>query len=125
MGDPEEAKAAWEKEQKLKMAMLDGGKGALAPSTLHDCRNPNESLAVGSGCKSDLNCFTQISQGSLQTMVKNEWETIDAQTGYRKVKAIVDSGASNSVASGSLAPEVIATPSEGSKRGQTYVAVAK
>ena len=41
------------------------------------------------------------------------------------VKAIVDSGASNSVASGSLAPDIEATPSEGSRRGQTYGTAAK
>ena len=41
------------------------------------------------------------------------------------VKAIVDSGASNSVASGTLAPEIDATPSEGSRRGQTYASAAK
>ena len=40
----------------------------------------------------------------------------------RRIKAIVDSGASKSCASKSLAPEVSARPSEGSKRGQTFAA---
>ena len=37
----------------------------------------------------------------------------------------MDSGASNSVASGDLAPEIQVSPSEGSRRGQTYGAAAK
>ena len=69
-------------------------------------------------------CFTNVPQSTLQNLQKS-WETVDPSSGYRRVKAIVDSGASNSVASGSLAPEVTPTPSEGSRRGQTYAAAAK
>ena len=43
----------------------------------------------------------------------------------RSVKAIVDSGASISCASGELAPEVVPVPSEGSKRGQSFTAAGK
>ena len=57
--------------------------------------------------------------------MKNAWQSVDPGSGYRRVKAIVDSGASNSVAAGSLAPEIPVVPSEGSKRGQTYAGAAK
>ena len=57
--------------------------------------------------------------------MRQSWEHVDPQSGCRKIKAIVDSGASNSVASGNLAPEVEVQPSEGSRRGQTYAAASK
>ena len=57
--------------------------------------------------------------------MKKEWESVDQQSGMRRVRAIVDSGASNSCASGDLAPEVEVVPSEGSRRGQTYAAAGK
>ena len=66
-----------------------------------------------------------IADSVLHPLVKNAWESVDPASGYRRVRAIVDSGASNSVASGSLAPEVLVVPSEGSKRGQTYAGAAK
>ena len=46
-------------------------------------------------------------------------------SGMRKVKAVVDSGVSSSCAPGSLAPEVVPVPSEGSKRGQTFSAAGE
>ena len=61
---------------------------------------------------------------TLDPLLKGSWESTDGN-GYRRVKAIVGSGASQSVASGSLAPEVEVTPSEGSRRGQTYAGAAK
>ena len=67
-----------------------------------------------------LKPLVEIAQSTLDPLVKNAWETTDPQSGYHRVKAIVDSGASNSVASGSLAPEIKPVPSEGSRRGQTW-----
>ena len=61
----------------------------------------------------------------LAVLVSKPWETVDPNNGYRRVRAIVDSGASNSVASGSLAPEIEVKPSEGSRRGQVYAAASK
>ena len=58
----------------------------------------------------------------LHPLVKSSWEKVDPVTGVRRVKAIVDSGASNSCASNELAPELEPVPSEGSRRGQTYAA---
>ena len=72
-----------------------------------------------------LKPLVEITQSTLEPLVKSAWETTDPQSGYRRVKAIVDSGASNSVASGSLAPEIQPVPSEGSRRGQTYASAAK
>ena len=71
-----------------------------------------------------LKCFTQMPGSTLDPLLKGSWESTDGN-GYRRVKAIVDSGASQSVASGSLAPEVEVTPTEGSRRGQTYAGAAK
>ena len=68
----------------------------------------------------DLNCFMPTAPSNLDPLVRNKWEGRDLQNGCRMVKAIVDSGASNSVASGSLAPDIEATPSEGSRRGHGY-----
>merc|ERR1712079_762551 len=72
-----------------------------------------------------LSPLVSIPQSNLHPMVNTAWEMVEPTSGYRKIKAIVDSGASNSVASGSLAPEIETRPSEGSKRGQTFAAAAK
>ena len=94
---------------------------------LHDCRNPTKELAEsGDHCSGQANCVTKINPTNLlNPLVKNTWESVDPNSGYRKVKAIVDSGASKSVAAGSLAPEIPTQPSEGSRRGETYAAAAK
>ena len=51
--------------------------------------------------------------------------TVDPASGWRKVKSVVDSGASDSVAPVSLAPEIPIRASEGSRRGQTYSGAVK
>ena len=61
----------------------------------------------------------------LQPLVQKDWEAVDQVSRLRRVRAIVDSGASSSCASGDLAPEVETRPSEGSRRGQTYAAASK
>ena len=81
------------------------------------------------GCRksipSDLNILTENKSSSLAPMIKNTWESGDPTSGMRRVKAVVDSGASSSCAPGSLAPEVVPVPSEGSKRGQTFSAAGE
>ena len=72
-----------------------------------------------------MDCFTAITPSTLAPLEQRPWEKVDPHSGYRVVKAIVDSGASNSVASGDLAPEIETRPSEGSKRGQTYGSASK
>ena len=47
------------------------------------------------------------------------------KTGWRKVRAVVDSGASDSCAPPALAPEVAVVESPGSKAGQTWNAAGK
>ena len=69
-----------------------------------------------------LESLTENRSSALCPLTKASWEQVDAQTGVRRVRAIVDSGASQSCASNELAPEIIPTPSEGSRRGQTYAA---
>lgn len=75
------------------------------------------------GCNGQcLNHLVKIPCESLQPLVKSSWEQVDPQSGMRKVRAVVDSGASSSCASNSFAPEIEPVPSEGSRRGQTYAA---
>ena len=94
-------------------------------SVLDGCRNPTQvgMDAIEDGPK--LNCLTPSTNSCLQPLVKNSWEAVDPQSGMRRIKAIVDSGASDSCASGNLAPEVAVVPSEGSRRGQTFSAASK
>jgi hypothetical protein len=58
-------------------------------------------------------------------VAEGSWMTIDPASGWRKVKSVVDSGASDSVAPVSLAPEIPIRASEGSRRGQTYSGAVK
>ena len=85
---------------------------------LFGCRNPQ----VGPAEQNPLAIFIEQSKSSLQPLLQNQWEEKDGRTGVRKIKAIVDSGASSSVASKDMAPEYEAKPSEGSRRGQTFAA---
>jgi hypothetical protein len=56
----------------------------------------------------------------LNNVSTSRWLKTDPATGWRRVTSVVDSGASDSVAPLSLAPEVEMRESPGSKRGQTY-----
>ena len=88
-------------------------------SDLDGSKVPEETI------KSILHPLVENRESTLHPLVKNAWQSVDPGSGCRRVKAIVDSGASNSVAAGSLAPEIPVVPSEGSKRGQTYAGAAK
>ena len=50
------------------------------------------------------------------------WLQVDPATGWRKVKSVMDSGASECCAPPDIAPEQEIQDSEGSKRGQKYTA---
>ena len=99
------AKKAWLADQIVDLKFYDG---------LHGCRN---STPVSKDCKLHPLVQNPTNDSCLQPLVKSAWETVDQSSGYRRIKAIVDSGASNSCASGSLAPEIETVPSAGSRRG--------
>lgn len=52
----------------------------------------------------------------------SSWQEVDPATKWRKIKSVMDSGASECCAPPELAPEVAIQESEGSKRGQKYTA---
>ena len=94
-------------------------------SELHECRNLTSQSGSAGSKNPSLLPLVELPTSALQPLVKCPWEQVDTQTGFKKIKAIVDSGASSSCASGDLAPEIPIQPSEGSKRGQTYAAAGK
>ena len=61
----------------------------------------------------------------IHNLAECKWMHTDPETGWRCIKTVVDSGASDSVAPPSLAPEVPIQPSAGSRRGQTYSGAVK
>ena len=64
-------------------------------------------------------------QAEIHNLNECKWMHTDPTTGWRCIRTVIDSGASDSVAPPSLAPEVAVQSSEGSRRGQTYSGAVK
>jgi len=58
----------------------------------------------------------------LQALSGASWLHVDPETKWRRVRSVVDSGASDTCGPPELAPEVAIVESAGSKRGQRYAA---
>ena len=57
----------------------------------------------------------------LHTVSDNSsWKTTCPKTGYRRIKSVLDSGATDSCAPDDMCPEIPNQSSEGSRRGQVY-----
>ena len=87
-----------------------------------------ESEGVDDKSTEDLNVLigdVETYQAEIHNLTECKWMHTDPATGWRCIKTVIDSGASDSVAPPSLAPEVAIMPSAGSRRGQTYSGAVK
>jgi hypothetical protein len=73
----------------------------------------------------DVETYQQQHQAEIHNLTECKWLHTDPATGWRCIRTVIDSGASDSVAPPSLAPEVAIMPSPGSMRGQTYSGAVK
>ena len=60
----------------------------------------------------------------IHAFTTNNWKFVDPMTGWTRVRAVVDSGASDSCASDEMAPMAASKESAGSRRGLTYSGAA-
>ncbi len=73
----------------------------------------------------DMPKETQFEVGAeIHAFTTNNWKFVDPMTGWTRVRAVVDSGASDSCASDEMAPMVASRESAGSRRGLTYSGAA-
>ena len=56
----------------------------------------------------------------LHPCTQEQWRYVDPQTGWTRIRAVVDSGASDSCASDEMEPDVKSVESAGSRRGVVY-----
>jgi len=66
--------------------------------------------------------FSEPAPASAMALSSSSWMSVCPKTGWRKVKSVMDSGASDNCAPPELAPEVEIEESEGSRRGQKFSA---
>ena len=68
---------------------------------------------------------TFVRGAELHPCTQDQWRYVDSQTGWTRIRAVVDSGASDSCASDAMVPEVASEESAGSRRGLVYNAAAE
>ena len=67
---------------------------------------------------------TEKAKAEIHAFMTNSWKWVDPMTGWTRVRAVVDSGASDACAPKDMAPLVESQESAGSKRGLTYSGAA-
>jgi len=65
---------------------------------------------------------SNLPSAPVHALSENRWMTIDPTTKWRRIKSVMDSGASDNCAPPELAPEIPIVESEGSRQGQKYTA---
>ena len=97
-------------------------KGLKKPPAVQNCKTWHPKVNAGRSQEKQLNVLIgdKPTQELNMHVADNKWLKTDPATGWRRVTAVVDSGASDSVAPPLLAPEVAIKESPGSRRGQTY-----
>ena len=91
-----------------------------------ECEIPMACVECNAGCEENRSegfvapLIAEEMPTALHHINEKNWMAVDPHTGWRRVRSVVDSGASESCAPPDIAPEVETKESEGSRRGQTY-----